>query len=141
MLFKATDHRGELRGAITSHDNARLEKLLKDHPSLVDAKLPNSGAKDSWGPLHLAACVGTPETIDILCKHRARVNAKDSNGLTPLHYTVSRGRYDNAEKLINKSADMNAKGRDGRTPIDLARNLRDRRMLELFQIRGAKEYK
>ena len=87
----------------------------------------------------MAACLSDPETIEILTRHKAKVNARDSAGLTPLHYTVAQGRYDCAEMLINKSADINAKGRDGRTPLDLAKNLRDRRMIELFRVLGAKE--
>jgi len=139
ILSRTMDHRNELRSAIDSRNNARLDQLLKKHPGLVNAELPNRSAKDTWSPLHLAACVGDPETIDVLCRHKAKVNGRDANGLTPLHYAVSRGRRDNAEKLIHKSADVNAKGRDGRTPLDLAKNLRDRRMIELFRIQGARE--
>lgn len=136
---KATDHRAELRRALESNDSLRLEKLLKDHPKLVEAELPNRGPKDTWNPLHMAASRGDNQAIEILLKHKAKVNAKDSNGLTPLHCVVSSGRYESVTLLINKGADMNVKGRDGRTPLDLARNLRDKRMVELFRIRGAKE--
>ncbi|MEO6034605.1 MAG: ankyrin repeat domain-containing protein [Verrucomicrobiota bacterium] len=138
-MLRASDHRVELRSALMARDHARLEKLLRDHPGLVDVELPNRSAKDTWSPLHLAACLGDPETIQILTAHKARVNARDSNGLTPLHYTVAQHRYENAEMLINKSADLNAKGRDGHTPLDLAKNLRDQRLIEMFRIRGAKE--
>ncbi len=34
---------------------------------------------------------------------------------------------------------MNAIGRDGRTPLDLAKTTRDKRLIDLFRIRGAKE--
>lgn len=139
LTLKATDHRAELRNALATHDNQRLEQLLKAHPGLIDAKLENRNPTDTWEPLHMAACVGTPEAIEILMKHKAKVNAKDANGLTPLHYTVSLSRYACAEMLINKGADMNATGRDGRTPLDLAKTTRDKRMIELFRIRGAKE--
>jgi ankyrin repeat protein len=139
FLFKVTDHTRELRMAIASRDNVRLESLLTAHPGLVEAKIPNRGPKDTWEPLHMAACFGSTEAIEILTKHKAKVNAKDANGLTPLHYTVSMGRYESAQMLINKGADMNAKGRDGRTPFDLAKNLRDKRMTDMFRVRGAKE--
>ena len=139
FLFKATDHRAELMRALGSRDPARLEQLLKDHPGLVEAKLPNRSPSDTWEPLHMAAWDGNNEAIELLLKHKAKVNARDANELTPLHYTVSRGRYDSAQLLINKGADMNAKGRDGRTTIELAKNLRDKRMIELFRIRGARE--
>jgi ankyrin repeat protein len=139
FLLKATNHRGELRRALDHRDNERLEQLLKDHPSLVSAKLVNRNPDDTWEPLHMAACFGNNEAIEILLKHKAKVNARDANGLTPLHYTVSLSRYQSAQLLINKGADMNAKGRDGRSPLDLAKTTRDKRMIELFRIRGAKE--
>lgn len=139
FMFKVTDHTRELRYALESRDSARLEALLTAHPGLVDSKLENRGPKDTWEPLHMAACYGDNRAIEILTKHKAKVNARDANGLTPLHYTVSLGRFDSAQLLINKGADMNAKGRDGRTPIELAKNTRDKRMIELFRVRGAKE--
>ena len=139
FLLKATNHKGELQMAIQSRDHAGLEKLLKDHPGLVEAELPHRGPKDTWSPLHLAACSGDAESIEILTRHRARVTARDANGLTPLHYTVSLSHYDSAQMLINHGADINAKGRDGRTPLDLAKNLRDQKLIEMFRIRGAKE--
>lgn len=139
ILFKATDHRRELRWALDSRDNGRLEQLLKAHPGLVEAKLANRSPDDTWEPLHMAACFGNNEAIEILLKHKAKVNARDANGLTPLHYTVALSRYNSAQLLINKGADMNAKGRDGRSPLELAKTTRDKRMIELFRIRGAKE--
>ncbi|MEO7300710.1 MAG: ankyrin repeat domain-containing protein [Verrucomicrobiota bacterium] len=139
FFLKATDHRSELRNALASQDNPRLEQLLKTHPGLVNAKLTNRGAKDLWEPLHMAAYSGNTNAIEILLKYKAKVNVRDDNGLTPLHYSVARGGYESAQLLINKGADMNAKGRDGHTPIELAKNLRDLRMIELFRIRGAKE--
>lgn len=137
--FKATDHRRELRYALESRDSLRLEQLLKDYPKLVEAELANRGPKDTWNPLHMAACYGDNQAIEILLKHKAKVNAKDANGLTPLHYTVALSRYNSAQLLINKGADMNAKGRDGRSPLELAKNTRDKRMIELFRVRGARE--
>ena len=139
FALKATDHRAELRRALEMRDSARLEQLLKDHPSLVAAEIPNRGPNDTWNPLHMAACYGDNAAIEILLKHKAKVNAKDSNGLTPLHHTVALSRHESALLLINKGADMNAKGRDGRSPLELAKNTRDKRMIELFRIRGAKE--
>ncbi|MEO5804276.1 MAG: ankyrin repeat domain-containing protein [Verrucomicrobiota bacterium] len=139
FFLKATDHKKELRSALESRDNSRLEQLLKAHPGLVEAELPNRGPKDTWNPLHMAACYGDNASIEILLKHKAKVNAKDANGLTPLHYTVALSRYNSAQLLINKGADMNAKGRDGRSPLELAKTTRDKRMIELFRVRGAKE--
>lgn len=139
FVRKATDHRVELRRALDSRDSVRLEQLLKKHPKLVEAEIPNRSPKDTWNPLHMAAYWGNNQAIEILLKYKAKVNAKDSNGLTPLHYVVSSGRYQSVTLLINKGADMNVKGRDGRTPLDLAKNLRDKKMVELFRIRGAKE--
>lgn len=139
LALKATDHRAELRNAIERRDTVRLEQLLKDHPRLVEAELPNRGPKDTWTPLHMVACYGDTEMLEILFKHKAKVNAKDSSGLTPLHHTVALSRHESAHFLINKGADMNAKGKDGRTPLDLAKTTRDKRMIELFRIRGAKE--
>lgn len=139
FVFKATDHRRELRFALESRDNARLEQLLKDHPKLVHAELPNRGPKDTWSPLHMAACYGDTQSIEILLQHKAKVNVKDSNELTPLHHTVALSKYASAQLLINKGADINAKGRDGRSPLELAKTTRDQRMIQLFRIRGAEE--
>ena len=139
FAFKRADRSRELHYAIMRHDHAYLEELLKDHPRLVEAELPNRSPRDTWLPLHLAAYGGNTRSAEILLKHKAKVNARDSNELTPLHYAVSSGRHECVNLLINKGADMNAKGRDGRTPLDLAKNLRDKEMIRLFRIRGAKE--
>jgi hypothetical protein len=139
ILLKTTDHTAELKRALEMRDAFRLEQLLKDHPKLVHADIPNRGPKDTWNPLHMAACYGDNQSIEILLRHKAKINAPDANGLTPLHYTVALSRYNSAQLLINKGADMNAKGKDGRTPLELAKTTRDKRMIELFRVRGAKE--
>jgi ankyrin repeat protein len=139
ILLKATDHTVELKRALEARDAFRLEQLLKDHPKLVHADLPNRGPKDTWNPLHMAACYGDTQSVEILLRHKAKINATDANGLTPLHYTVALSRHNVAQLLINKGADMNAKGKDGRTPLELAKTTRDKRMIELFRVRGAKE--
>ena len=139
FALKKNDRRAELRSVIASGDDLRLEQLLENNPKLVEAELPNRNPRDLWSPLHMAACYGDLETVEILLKYKAKVNARDANGLTPLHWTVSLQRHKSAEFLINKGADMNAKGNDGRTPIELAKLTRDKKMIEYLRIRGAKE--
>src|SRR5689334_22181013 len=72
FAFKKSDHRAELRYAIASGDNSRLEQLLKAHPNLVEAQLPNRNPQDLWSPLHMAACYGSIDSVEILLKHKAK---------------------------------------------------------------------
>jgi ankyrin repeat protein len=137
-LMKLTDHSKEFRQALYSGNTALVEKMIKEHPSLANAK-DIDGQEKGWTPLHVAAYSGDVEMVKVLLNHHAKVDAVDKRGLTPLLWTAFEGKQEVAAVLLSNGADINARGRDGRTTLDLAKNTLNEKMIQLLRERGAKE--
>jgi hypothetical protein len=60
------------------------------------------------------------QSVEVLLKAGADVNAVDGYGRTPLHYGVERGGPDLIRALVCHGADTNAKDPSGATPVDRA---------------------
>jgi len=81
---------------------------------------------DGMTPLHVAACSGNMDFVEILISNGADINAKNiygiANGITPLHCATGVGEsVELAKFLISKGADVNAKCDDGGTSLDYAK--------------------
>ncbi len=113
-------------------DDARLEALLKTDELLVDSQGP--GRKR---PLHYAATHGALETIALLVRYKADVDARDETGLAPLHCAAMWDRVDAAQALLDAGAKLEAEDAFQDTPLHLAA-MHDRvRMIEFLVERGA----
>ena len=77
----------------------------------------SAGLTDEEGlsPLFLAK---TAEIADLLLRHGANVNARDSQGNTPLHFSVMNGNIDVTQYLIDNGANVNAAMDDGPTFLE-----------------------
>jgi hypothetical protein len=61
------------------------------------------------------------QALDLVCEHRAEIEARDKNGQTTLSYITEQGAVPEAiQELLRRGADLNAKVNNGRTPISLA---------------------
>jgi uncharacterized protein len=140
LFERLTDHTAEFRRALYTRNISRVEELLRSHPALANARhMDSPDKKTDWTPLHVAANLGDPEMITVLVRHGAKVDARDSRGLTPLLWTAFAGQRAAAAELLSDGADVNARGLDGRTTLDLAKLSLDHDLIELLRERGAKE--
>ena len=73
-----------IHDAASSGDVARVTRLLKEDPKLVNAKVWVGGWKDGWTPLHFAVDGGHVAVAKLLISKGAKANARDSDGSTPL---------------------------------------------------------
>ncbi len=68
-----------------------------------------------------AAGWGVDDTIRLLVKSGARINAQDADGKTALMYAVNKGRDDNARALLTCHADVRLHDKAGATAIEMAK--------------------
>ena len=81
----------------------------------------NLADRNQWTPLMHAAWQDRPDMITILIAHGAKLDAKDSDGLTPLAIAAQNGKVKAAQGLIVAGADVNAPAaKGGYTPLMLA---------------------
>lgn len=91
---------------------ARLEKLLKDSPDLINAT-------DASNPLSAAAEKGQVALVDYLLGKGARVDTL-VDGKSALHRAAEAGHLTVCQKLIEKGADVNLKSSAEATALILA---------------------
>ena len=74
-----------------------------------------------WTPLHYAASKGHIDTIKLLLKHQAIVNAPGPDGTTPLMMAAHSGSEEAVRVLLAAGADITARNLDSRSAMDWAR--------------------
>lgn len=79
----------------------------------------NPGATDNQGQplLVIATRAGRPDMVELLLRHRARVDAQDRLGNTALFWAAEEGRVDIAETLIAAGAQLDPQNSHGLTPL------------------------
>lgn len=90
-------------------DNFRVIKCLLEHGAAADVEA-----------LSTAAEYCRKETMELLIRHGAQVNAKDRIGSTALHYAARKGNMEAVRILIDNGADCNVPDRKGITPFQWA---------------------
>lgn len=90
--------------------------------NLVDqgASINYRCAPDGATPLHVAAAMGLPKSVEVLIARGAQIDARTSVGATPLHGACARGRRRIIEALIDAGAHIDRADRFGRTPFHYA---------------------
>jgi ankyrin repeat protein len=143
LLDKGADHKITIRTGETAINaaaygqNAKAVQLLIHKGVAVNASNFIAGPPQRNGPtnrlkvtaLHNAAGFGPVETVRDLLKAGARVDARDSRGLTPLHFALAT-EYPSIETvraLLQAGADVNARDTTGETPLVGPRSLAIRR--------------
>ena len=90
------------------------EHIIAQHPEQVDAK-----GRCNRTPLHAAAMEGHIDTLSLLLKHGADVEARDVMDHTPLHHASAspRGNLEAGRRLLDHGADINPRGFRNLTPV------------------------
>ena len=98
-----------------------VDVWCKENPDLVDRR-------DHTGrtPLHLAVHVSTPDVVQCLVNHGARIVARLVDGLTALHIAAMRGNNEMVTTLLERSESNEAEEaeKDDRQKADKARKSR-----------------
>ena len=76
--------------------------------------------KDSWTPLHGAACNGNTESVRLLIEAGADVDVQSCNQSTALHCSAEDGNAAIVSLLLSANANPNLKDFKGKTPLDWA---------------------
>ena len=83
-------------------------------------------------PLHIACRRGYMEIILILIQSKANLNAQDINGNTPIHF-LSEGRWAEAlEITLNYNPDITLKNSYGETAVEVAANIKIRKIFDEY---------
>ena len=96
-------------------------QVVKD--LLLTGADPNQYSKNALKNLPLHACLAlskSPESVALLLKHGADVNAKQHGGFTPLHQAAAAGDIENIKQLLAHGADPTASTNDGKTALEFA---------------------
>jgi len=83
-------------------------------------------------PLHAATYWNRTDIVKLLTAKGADVNKFNHWGTTPLHYAVVCRYQDIAQTLLDNGANPNAKTNKGLTPLELARKVKDRKLISLL---------
>lgn len=147
---------------------ARIEKLLSEDPSIIDA--PNSkgitpllwasgegkiklvklfiaagadvnkATPDGFTPLLLAASLGHLSVVKALVNAGADIKTASASGHTALHYAAKKGYQKIAQALIDAGANINQPSlNDGTTPLIIATTKNKFKLVELLIKNGADE--
>lgn len=94
---------------------------------------------DAATPLHLAARAGRMEAIRLLVNRGAKINAKDSDGMTALTYALTESqRCDVTGLLLDLGANIDAQDNSGMTALDHAVFGCYNKLVEFLLKRGAR---
>ena len=113
-----------LHTAVHEGDSPRVAALLRGSVSV------NLATMDDETALHLAAAMGNPELVQLLCESRGDIEAADQYGNRPLHRGAAHAEV--IRLLLARGARTDAANRDGDYPLHSAAwfgNVRAMRLL------------
>jgi len=103
---------------------------------LCKAKRIDTVDRKETTPLHTAAKLGDVKIVEMLLQGGSSVSSKSSDGKTPLHYSVISGKEKVTRLLVKWNADVYATDDKGKTPWDLAKEQKNKKLLDVLRQSG-----
>ncbi len=101
---------------------------------------PNIQDNNGVSPLHFACGKGYLEIVEILLNNKAKINTETKKGKwTPLHAAFFYDHFFIVALLLKHNVNVNAQNIDGITPLHLAYYKKNRVMIYLLLLYGAKD--
>lgn len=107
----------KIHDAVRLGDARVVERLLRRQPQLVHE---SDEAFLDETPLHCAARYGKTAVAELLIDAGAKIDARNSNGVTPLHKAAFWGYLELCDLLLERGADPGLTDREGETAIEKA---------------------
>ena len=122
---------GDFLALCESENAVAVEEALKNGA--------NANARSILGrALHHAIEARDAETVEVLLRYGAKVNAKNSVGWTALHLAACKGETESAEVLLRYGANVNAQDDNGLTALTYAEMHRHSDLARLLRSYGAR---
>jgi ankyrin repeat protein len=118
--------------AVRGDNKDQLRALIAKHGD-VNAALP-----DGTTALHWAVEYDDLQSVDLLLKAGAKVDAPDGFGFTPLYYAVSNGNVGISERLLQAGANPNATAQAGDSLLMIGARGKSIDILQALLEKGAK---
>lgn len=121
--------------AVQLKDREQVKRLLEEKysPNIVDRNHGNT-------PLHIAACRGDVEIVQLLICYGAEIDKKNKTGLTPLMLAAQMGHTAIGELLLTHGVKVNKKDKRCFTALWWARRKHKTEFEELLISWGGEEY-
>jgi len=110
---------------------------------LMHGANPNLANIDGVSPLHFATANADLNSLQILLKSGAFINAVDEEAENALFYAIrennGRSHFDTIGFLLQHGCDLRLKNEDGETCVELARDLQETEVLQLLTLQEPKK--
>jgi uncharacterized protein len=113
-----------------AHGKTQVARLLVEHGATEDAQRLLFAL--------VRADVTDRDSLELLLRYGADIDARDSTGAAPLHIAAQNGSVLLVKRLINQGADVNLPDAQGRTPLAIAAARKNRDMVALLERYGAR---
>jgi ankyrin repeat protein len=107
-----------------------LEEQRRRHSQIM--VLPRLAFTTGDTPLHAAAYWNHPDIVELLVTHGADVKKTNRWSETALHVVTASGHIDVVQRLLDAGADPLAKTPGGMTAIEIARQIKDKKLAKLL---------
>ncbi|MHC4509806.1 MAG: ankyrin repeat domain-containing protein [Planctomycetota bacterium] len=114
----------------------RTRQMQRANPRLQVAFPSRVAFAKGDTPLHAAIYWNHADIVELLIGSGAEMNRANCWGETPLHYAVVCRYYDIAQMLLDHGADSEAKTNKGLTLTEIAREVKDKKLLDLLNERN-----